>query len=382
MTDVINLDHAASTPLRPEVAQTLVATATRSAGNPMSSHALGRAARTVLEEARDRLADALGRSPHEVVFTSGATEADQLAVVGLARAALTRGRRHVVCSAVEHAAVRDALSWLAVRAPIEVTLVAPGAAVPVDPDAIADAVRDDTGLVVVTAAEGEVGIRQRPDVADEALARGIAVHRDSAQAVATGGVPPAGAFAVSGHKLGAPVGIGAAVLPRSWPVEPLVGGPGQERGLRSGTPSAALAAALAHAVELAVTEAPAHVDRCGRLAKRLADGLAAVPGVRLTIPPSRDADRLASHVHATVAGVDGEALATALDRAGVAVSGGTACATGSAAPSPVLAALGVEQDAAIRCSLGRTSTEEEVTAAVARIETVVTTLRDAGGGFL
>ena len=378
----VHLDHAASTPVRPEVLATFTEVAGRLGGNPMSGHAAGRAARTVLEEARERLAVALGRSPHEVVFTSGATEADQLAVVGLARAAAKRGRRHVVCSAVEHPAVRDAVRWLVAHEGASVTWVPPEGTAPIAPEAVAAAVREDTGLVTVTAADGEVGVRERDDVADAAHDRGVAVHRDAAQRLPTGPVPPTGAVALSGHKLGGPVGIGAALLPRGLPVAPLVDGPGQERGLRSGTPPAALAHALAVAVELTVREWTTHTARCRGLAARLAAGLAAIDGVEVTGPAPDDPDRLASHVHATACGVDGEALATALDAEGVAVSTGTACATGTARPSPVLAARGIVADAAMRLSLGRTTTVEEVDEGVAVVADVVETLRAAGGGFL
>lgn len=380
--DVIHLDHAASTPVRPEVLDQFTEVLGRLAGNPMSAHVPGREARTVLEEARERLAAALGRSPHEVVLTSGATEADQLAVVGLARAAAAAGRRHVVCSAVEHAAVRDALSWLVARGEVEVTLVAPGRVAPVDPDAVLGAVRGDTGLAIVTAADGEVGVVQDAAVAEPLLARGVPVHRDAAQAVATGVVPASGSLAVSGHKVGAPAGIGAAVLPRGWPVEPLVPGPGQERGLRSGTPPAALASALAHAVELAVAGAAAHAARSRDLTKELVAGLETVEGLTVTLPAADDPVRLATHVHATVAGVAGEALVTALDAVGVAVSGGTACATGSAVPSPVLAAYGITADAALRCSVGWSTTRDDVADATDRVGAVVGRLRAAGGGFL
>lgn len=382
MPTTVNLDHAASTAPRSEVIEAFAEVAGRLGGNPMSGHAVGRAARTVLEEARERLGAAIGRSPHEVVFTSGATEADQLAVVGLARAAADRGRRHVVCSAVEHAAVRGAVRWLVDGGEIEVTTVAPGAPRPVTAAEVGAALRDDTGLVVVTAADGEVGIRQSLGVTAAAHERGVFVHRDAAQAVATGVVPRRGALALSGHKIGAPAGIGAAVLPRTWPVAPLVPGPGQERGVRSGTPPVALAHALALAVELALGDAPALRARVRPLAARLADGLAGLDGVLVT-PPSVDADeRLATHVHAQVAGVDGEALTTALDTLGVAVSAGSACATGSVQPSPVLRAYAIEADTALRCSLGRTTTAAEVDEAVVRIGDAVGTLRDAGGGFL
>lgn len=352
-------------------------------GNPASGHHFGRLARATLEEARERIADAVGRSPHEVVLTSGGTEADQLAVVGTFRAASTRDdRRHVVCSTVEHPAVRDAVAWLERTEGAEVTWVGPTGVAPLAPEHVLEAVRDDTAVVAVTGADGEVGIAQPSDELAAACAeRGVALHTDAVQRIATLPLPTTGSLAVSGHKLGAPAGIGAAVLPRGVALEPLVPGPGQERGLRSGTQPAALSIALATAVELAVAERGRHAATCHRLTSRLAAALQELDGVQPSVAPDAP-HRLASHLHLQVAGVDGEALATALDEAGVAASAGTACATGSAAPSPVLAAYGITADATLRCSVGRSTTAEEVDVAAERITEVVTTLRARGGGFL
>ena len=352
-------------------------------GNPSAGHAFGRRARTTLEDARERIATALGRSPHEVVMTSGGTEADQLAVVGTVRAAMAAGRgSHVVCSTVEHPAVTDAVRWLADAAGAEVTWVDPVGVAPVAPADVAATLRDDTVLVALTGADGEVGVAQHSDeVAAVCAGRGVPLHSDVVQRTATLLPPPTGSLAVTGHKLGAPVGIGCAVLPRDVAVAPLVPGPGQERGLRSGTAPTALALALATVLELAVAEREDHVARSRDLTTRLADALTDLEGVVPTVAPDAP-HRLATHLHIQVDGVDGEALSLALDDAGVAVSSGTACATGSSAPSPVLAAYGIEADAVLRCSVGRTTTEDEVDRAAERIVDVVTTLRGRGGGFL
>ena len=380
----INLDHAASAPPRHEVVATMIAALhAHHGGNPAAGHELGRLARETLEEARERIATALGRSPHEVVLTSGGTEADQLGVVGVYRAAKVLGRgQHIVCSAVEHPAIRDAVAWLAEVEGAEVTWVAPDGVAAIDPAVVLDAVRDDTVVVAVTGADGEVGVAQHSDELAAACAeRGVPLHTDAVQRVATLAPPATGSLALSGHKLGAPVGIGAAVLPREVAVGPLVPGPGQERGLRSGTQPAALALALATAVELATQERDVHAERSRALTTRLADALADVDGVRPSLPAA-DADRLASHLHLQFDGVDGEALAMALDGVGVAAATGTACATGSATASPVLVAYGIEADAVLRCSVGRTTTEDEVDTAAERIAEVVGRLRAGGGGFL
>lgn len=352
-------------------------------GNPAAGHHFGRLARTSLEDARERIAAALDRSPHEVVLTSGGTEADQLGVVGTFRAAsiLDRGR-HIVCSTVEHPAVRDAVAWLGEVEDAEITWVDPEGLGPIDPARVLAAVREDTAVVVVTGADGEVGVAQHSDELAAACAqRGVPLHTDAVQRIATRALPATGSLAISGHKLGAPVGIGAAVLPRDVAVGPLVPGPGQERGVRSGTQPAALSVALATVVELSVAHRDEHAAHCRELTSRLADALATLDGVRPTLSVD-DPARLASHLHLQVEGVDGETLAMALDEAGVAVSAGTACATGSTAPSPVLAAYGIDVDATVRCSVGRTTTVEEVDEAAGRMTEVVATLRANGGGFL
>lgn len=384
VTMPILLDHAASTPPRREVvAAMLTVLHGAHGGNPASGHELGRKSRATLEEARERIGFALGRSPHEIVFTSGGTEADQLGVVGTYRAARVLGRgNHIVCSTVEHPAVRDAVAWLGEVEGAEITWVDPQGTAPIDPDRVLEEVRDDTVVVAVIGADGEVGVAQRSDeLAAACHERGVPLHIDSVQRVATLEPPATGSLAVSGHKLGAPVGIGVAVLPRDVAVGPLVPGPGQERGLRSGTQPTALSVALATAIELAVAERGDHAARSRKLTTRLAAALDDLDGVALSVAAD-DPARLASHLHLQVDGVDGEALAMALDEVGVAASTGTACATGSAAPSPVLEAYGITADSTLRLTVGRTTTTDDVDAAAERITQVVTSLRGHGGGFL
>ncbi|MFT4744454.1 MAG: cysteine desulfurase [Nitriliruptoraceae bacterium] len=377
----IHLDYAASTPTRPEVMAAFLDASARCGGNPGAGHAGGRSSRTVLEEARELISAALGRSPHEVVFTSGGTEADQLAVLGTFRAAAEHGRRHIVVSGVEHPAVSDAVAWLAAHEGARVTTVPPEGVAPVAVHAVLDAIGEDTAVVAVTAADSELGVRQHAGLAAAVVERGVPVHSDAVQAVVCGEVPPVGSLALSGHKLGAPVGIGIAVLPRDVPVRPMVDGPGQERGLRSGTQPAALAWAMAVALEMTVSERPAHAARCATHTSALATALMDVAGMRPTVPVDA-AFRLASHLHLSVDGVDPEALATALDACGVHTSAGTACATGTTAASPVLLACGVGADATLRLTVGRGTTSAEIVTAADRIRTVVTQLRASGGGFL
>ncbi|MFA9430430.1 cysteine desulfurase family protein [Egicoccus sp. AB-alg2] len=373
-------DHAASTPPRPEARAAL--SQWLAAANASATHAAGQAARVAVEEARERAATALGCSPHEVVFTSGGTEADNLAVKGIVWAARERtaGRPHLVVTAVEHAAVRGPAQWLAQRGDVELTEVAPDPDGRVPVDRVLDAVRDDTCLVSVMAANNELGAVN--DVAGLGAAlreRGVALHTDAVQAVATLDVDAAAwqvdALATSGHKFGAPQGVGAAVLRRGLPVVPLSHGGGQDRGVRSGTFAAALDAAYGAALEAAVADRPALRERLRRLTDRLADGLLALDGVTRN-GPADPAHRLASHLHVSLDGVDGTALLLELDRAGIAVSSGSACGAGAATASHVLQACGVA-GTPVRMTLGWTTTEAEVDFALDVLTEVVPRLRTA-----
>ncbi|MFP5309863.1 MAG: cysteine desulfurase family protein [Actinomycetes bacterium] len=384
------LDHAATTPVRPAVRATLARwldDAEGVVGNGSSAHAAGQRARTAVEEARERVAAALACHPGDVVFTAGGTEADNLAVKGLAWAAARRRRAgHLVTTAVEHPAVADAARWLAEHEGMELTVVPPRADGTVDPERVLAAVRDDTALVSVMAANNELGaVNDLVAIGTALRERGVAFHTDAVQAFATRVLDlaelPVDALALSAHKFGGPQGVGVAVLRRGVPVEPLLHGGGQDRGVRSGTFAAALVAACGVAVAEADATRAATVARLAPLADRLANGLLALDGVRRN-GPTDPADRLVSHVHVSVDGVDGEALTFALDRAGLEVSAGAACASGATHVSPVLAACGIDGDAALRLSLGWTTTEADVDEALATVAAVVADLRARGGGFV
>ena len=386
-----DLDHAATTPPRPEVLEVLERWV-RSA-NASARHLAGQESRRAVEHAREQAATALGCTPHDVVFTSGGTEADNLAVKGIAWAA--RGRSggrppHVVTTAVEHAAVLEPARWLAARGDIELDVVAPDRDGRVAPDAVLAHVRDGsdgrspTVLVSVMGANNETGAVN--DVATLGAAprdRGVALHVDAVQCVATLDVSLTGwsadALAVSAHKVGGPQGVGVAVLRRGLGVEPNVHGGGQERGVRSGTFAVGLIAACGEALERAAVERDRLRSRLEGLSDRLASGLATVDGVRRS-GPADPAHRLASHVHVMVDGVDGEALALGLDASGVAAASGSACSSGAASGSHVVAACGLE-GTPLRLSLGWTSTEEEVDHAVAVLRDLVPRLRDGGDVF-
>ena len=386
----VYLDHAATTPMRPS-AMTALTTALAHTGNPSSLHTAGRAARRTVEEARERLAAAVGARPSEVVWTAGGTEADNLAVKGLfwARRTQDTARRRVVVSAVEHHAVLDPAFWLAEHAGAELVLL------PVDADGVVevDALRaeldehgDTVALVSVMWANNEVGALQPLDEV-VALARrhGVPVHADAVQAI--GQVPVdlgasgVDALTLSGHKVGGPGSTGALLVRRGLELTPVLHGGGQERGVRSGTLDPALLASFAVAVDEAVAERESHTARVSALRDDLVRRvLAEVPGATLR-GPADAARRLPGNAHLTFSGCEGDSLLYLLDAAGVEVSTGSACQAGVPRPSHVLLAMGVGEDdarGALRFSFGRTSDADDVDAVVEVLPGAVERARAAG----
>jgi len=373
---VIYLDHAATTPLRPEVAAAMAPFAAERFGNPTGGHRLAQDARRALEEARDVVAAHLGTEPAGVIFTSGGTEADNLAVLGVARGAAT-----VVCSAVEHPAVREACR-AASDGLHEIPVDADGV---VDLDAL-DAIlgeHPDAALVSVMTANNEVGTVQPVAEVAEVVRRrapGAVVHSDAVQAAAWLDVARAtdGAdlVSVSAHKLGGPKGSGALAVRHGVRLTPLLYGGGQEQGRRSGTHGVAGAVGLAAALEAVAQSRAEQSVRVAALRDRLADGLlAAVPGC--TESAGR-APRLPGHCHVCVDGVENEELLVLLDGAGICASGGASCSSGALEPSHVLRAMGVPEErarGAVRFTLGHTTTGVEVDQAVAAVASAVQRLR-------
>lgn len=382
------LDHAATTPMLPEALDAYVATA-REVGNASSLHAPGRLARRRVEEARERVAAALGCRPSEVIFTAGGTESDNLAVKGLfwARRAADPARRRVIASSVEHHAVLDAVHWLATHEGAEVTWLpvdergaVPAAAVreALDPHA------DEAAVVTLMWANNEVGTLQPvAAAAAAAAAHGVPFHTDAVQAVGQVPVDFAGsgvtALTVSGHKLGGPAGVGALVLARDTPCTPLLHGGGQERDVRSGTLDVAGVTAFAVATELAVKHQAEFALRVGALRDELVAGVrAAVPDSVLNGDPD---DRLPGNAHFSFPGCEGDALLLLLDAQGVACSTGSACNAGVAQPSHVLLAMGADDHRArgsLRFTLGHTSTASDVAEVVAALPAAVERARRAG----
>ena len=376
-------DHAASAPVREAALAAYVETLRRFPANPASAHSAGLAARAVLDEARRRIATALGARPGDVVFTSGGTEANNLAIIGIARAA-DPAARHLVTSPIEHDSVRRAIAHLVDGEGFEVTVVGVDAAGRVDPDEVADAVRPTTALVSIGAANNEIGtvqplaeIAARLGGRDRRLPGRAWLHTDAVQAV--GRIPlevgalGVAALALAGHKLGAPRGIGAAVIRRRVPLAPLVHGGGQQEGRRSGTEDAAGAVALATALELVIAERDRFAARSARLAEECMERIVGlVPGARRT--GARTPDRIPGHASVILPGIAGEALLHELDRRGIFASGGSACGAAAAAPSHVLLAIGASADdarAGLRLTTGLDGDFEGVPEAVADAVAVV-----------
>jgi cysteine desulfurase len=386
------LDHAATTPMLP-AAVDLMAELLGQVGNASSLHASGRRARRIVEESRETVAAALGARPSEVLFTSGGTESDNLAVKGLfwARREADRRRTRVLVSAVEHHAVLDAAVWLTEHDAAELAIIPVDHAGRVEPDALRELLEsapDAAALVSVMWANNEVGtVAPIADLVAAAAEYGVPLHTDSVQAV--GQLPVdfaasgAAAMTVTGHKVGGPVGVGALLLGRDVDCTPLLHGGGQERDVRSGTLDAPAVAAFALAVETAVKEQPERAERIGALRDDLVRRVTqAVPGAQLNGETSLAADRrLPGNAHFSFPGCEGDALLMLLDARGVECSTGSACSAGVARPSHVLLAMGHDEErarASLRFSLGHSSEPADVVALVDVIAGVVERARTAG----
>lgn len=376
------LDHAATSPPRREAGEALHRWL--DAANASSIHADGRLARTAVEQAREDVAAAIGASPHDVVFTSGGTEADNLAVKGIVWAALDQGSTpHVVTTAVEHAAVGEALAWLAGRGDIRLTVVEVAADGRADPDRIIDAVREDTALVSVMAANNEIGaVNDIATITRALVDHPCKVHTDAVQLAVTCEVDVTAlgvdALALSAHKFGGPQGVGIAYLRRGVPVVPLQHGGGQDRGVRSGTFAAGLIAACGAALTATTADRPVLAPRLRRFSRQLTDALTALEGVERT-GPDDDGHRLASHVHVMLADIEPERLALALDAAGIAASGGAACGSGAAKASHVLTAIGAT-GTPLRLTTGWTTTDADIDRAIDVLTDVLPRLRRPSRG--
>jgi cysteine desulfurase len=378
----IYLDHAATTQLRPEAFEAMLPFLGPRFGNPSSAHAWGRAARTALDDAHERLAAALGATAREVVLTSGGTEANNLALKGAAWVGRARGSR-IVTTPIEHHAVGHSLAHLATFG-FEVAEVGVDRAGRVDPDEVAAAVDDRTIVVAVMLANNEVGTIQpiREIAARLPRRRSVHLHVDAVAAAPyldlDVGTLGADTVALGAHKFEGPKGVGALWIRRGTPLLAQAHGGSQERHRRAGTENVAGAVGMAVAYELACAEKPATRARLTDLRERLAGACLAVEGVELTGHP---AERLPGLLSLLCRGADGIAVTIALDLEGIAASAGSACASGDPEPSHVLLAMGYGPDearSALRLSMGRATTAAEVDEAIGLVPRVIAALRDGG----
>lgn len=378
--ETIYLDHAATTPMRAEVKEAMLEAWDAYPGNPSSSHGWGRGARAALEEARERLAAALGAERGEVVFTPSGTMADNLAILGRVRAAQRRGGAGpVVCSAVEHSAVLRAVEAAGREgAPVVVLSVDSDGRVGIE--TVTEALTAAPAVVSVMWGNNEVGTLQPiREIAERCRAAGVVVHTDAVQAFGHDRVRvdevPVDLLTLSAHKLGGPKGIGALYVRRGVELDPILFGGGQERGLSPATENVAAAIGFAVAAEIVVREREAESERLRKLRDRLEAGLRErIPRLEAN---GAGAPRLPHIASLTVPDVDQGVLLAALDLEGLAVATGSACRSGAAEPSHVLVAMGrdVPGGATLRLSLGWTTTEKEIEGAIARIEAVVSRAR-------
>ena len=379
MTYPVYLDNAATTPVDPRVVEAMLPYLGARRGNPSSLHAPGAAAREAVEEAREPVAALIGASPGEIYFTGGGTEADNLAVLGLARAALSE-KRHAVVSSVEHAAVRESARRLGSEG-FEVTWVGVDADGLVDPAEFANALRPETSLAAVVWANNEVGtVEPIEELAGICAERSVPLHADAVQAAGRLSLDvekvPVATLALSGHKLYGPQGVGALYVREGASLEPVLFGGGQERGLRSGTENVAGIVGLGAAARLAREELDERIRHEELLRDRTAAGATGIPGVRLNGHPN---ERLSNNVHVAVEGVEAEGLVLLLDALGYAIGSGSACASGGHKASPVLLAMGRNEREAfssVRITVGKDNTAEEVEGFLEAFSMAVSRLRE------
>ncbi|MCC6793787.1 MAG: cysteine desulfurase [Candidatus Hydrogenedentes bacterium] len=360
----IYLDHSATTPVRPEVLDAMLPYLRATFGNAGSIHRYGREARRAIDDARDQVAALINADPREIVFTSGGTESDNMAIRGALAA--QPSRRHLIVSSVEHHAVLHPAEYAHKHDGAELTILGVDPAGRIHLDELTNAITDRTALVSIMHGNNETGtIQPVEEIAELCTARGVLYHCDTVQSI--GKVPidisrwPVGMLAISGHKIGAPKGVGACYVRNGVKLEAQQVGGGQERERRAGTENVAGIVALGKACELARMELSESEVRLAALRDQLERGvLENVPGAYVN---GSRAHRLPHIVNIGFPGADGESLVMAFDTAGVAVSSGAACTAGSLDPSHVLLAMGVSFEnaqSAIRFSLGRESTIDQI----------------------
>ena len=380
--DRVYLDHAATTPVDPEVAEAMSRVLHDTHGNPSSIYAEGRAARAAVDRARDEVAAAIEAEPSEIVFTSGGTEADNLALRGALKARRDE-RDGLVTTAIEHHAVIDTARDLERYAHVRLTVVGVDRQGVVDPAAIREAIDGRTSLVSVMHANNEIGtIEPIAEIGAICREEGVTFHSDAVQTVGALEVDvrkiPIDLLSINAHKFYGPKGVGALYVRRGTRLATMQTGGGQEKGRRTGTENVAGIVGLGVAMRIARERRATESPRQARLRDRLISGVRTrVPDVVLNGHPT---DRLPNNASFCIPGTDGESLIVALDLEGFAVSSGSACTSGETEPSHVLLALGLDREVAkgsLRVTVGRSTTEADVDAFVRALEHIVARLRNA-----
>ncbi len=375
----VYLDHAATTPLHPEVSSLMSEFMKEVFGNPSILHSFGREARKWVEEARQKVADLIGASAEEIVFTSGGTEADNLAILGVAWSRSAKGK-HLITSSIEHHAVLETCKFLA-RNGFEVTFLPVDGDGIIDPDDVRKAIRKDTIMITIMHANNEIGtIEPIEEIGKIARDHGIIFHTDAVQ---TAGKIPVDVNALnvdllslSAHKIYGPKGVGALYVRKGVKLEPILHGGGQERKYRSGTENTIGIVGFGKAAEIAARDLDQESSRTKRLRDKLIQGiLGKIPDVRLN---GHLEQRLPNNTNFSFFGVEGESLILSLDLQGIAASSGSACSSHSLQPSHVLAALGLPYEwihGSVRMTLGRSNTESDIDYVLEVLPDIVARLR-------
>ena len=374
----IYMDYAATAPVLPEVLDAMLPFFISRFGNASGIHENGRDARKAVEQARRQVAEAIGAESREIVFTSGGSESDNLAIQGTAFALQEKGK-HIITSQIEHPAVLNTCRWLE-KLGFRVTYLPVDACGTVDPESVREAIGGETILVSIMTANNEIGtvqpIRQIGEICRE---KGVVFHTDAVQAI--GAIRTdvtdmhADLLSMSAHKFHGPKGTGALYIRKGARLESLIHGGKQERGLRAGTENVPGIAGMGKAIEIATKEREEKNIRIRALRDRLTAKILEIPGARLNGHPT---ERLANNCHFSFTGIESEALLLRLDLAGISASGGSACTSGSMEPSHVLKAIGLKDEmlrGGIRLTLGRETTAEEVEQTAIKMSEIVEDLR-------
>jgi cysteine desulfurase len=374
----VYMDNSATTPVREEVLEAITPYFTDIFGNPSSLHAFGREVRKAIDEARDKTAAAIGANPQEIIFTSGGTEADNLAIRGVARAMQQKGN-HIITTAVEHHAVLDTCLALKEEG-FDITVLPVDEYGMVSVQDVEKAITDKTILITVMMANNEVGtVQPIAEIGKLACSRGVTFHTDAVQAI--GSLPvnvddlQCDLLSMSAHKFYGPKGIGALYMRKGTKIKVFSFGGSQERKMRPGTENVPGVVGLGRAIELAVGDLDEKAKRVSGLRDRLINGIMQIEHVRLNGHPTQ---RLPGNANVSVQFVEGESLILSLDLKGIAVSSGSACTSGSLDPSHVLMAMGLDHQTAhgsLRFSLGYRNTEEEVDYVLEAIPEIIARLR-------